>query len=227
MPFKEWPKEFWNDLKFEATRPRFVIEILALLGLGIYTYETHRTNNLTEKALENSRVQFKKSEDRAWEQFKTDQRPYMWSSAVVGSTPQANQPLWANVYLVNYGKSPAMAERNTGKIFFGQDATEQADKWFAQMDTGRLDTKDTSVTVVPQGIPANAEKSPVFSSIGTDTALNKSQAEYVKITAFSEVLAVHVEYTDIGGKAFYFSDICYHRTATGQMGICHEHNVMK
>jgi len=79
----------------------------------------------------------------------------------------------------------------------------------------------------PKGIPADGEKSPFWSSIGTDAVLSAPEAKYVTDTPFSEVLAVHVEYTDIGQKAFYFSDICYHRTGTGHMGICHKHNQMR
>jgi hypothetical protein len=189
--------------------------LLLIVGIKLACIYTGQLNQMVEQNRSNR------------EFFQKDQRPYIWVSAVVGIVPQQKKQLLARVYLANYGKSPAMEERNVGKIFHGKDAITQADKWFDEMDSGHLSTKDTSVTIVPQGIPADGEKSPVWSSIGSDAPLSGPEAKYITENSFSEILAVHVEYTDIGGKSFYFSDICYHRTTTGNMGICHRHNEMK
>jgi hypothetical protein len=221
--------KFFQDLKNDASRKvrevKFWAELIALIALIAYTCETHRTNNLTQKALDNSGQQFQTSETRAKTEFGIDQRPYVWVASIVGSIPTKNKQLLANITLNNYGKTPAMQERNTGKIFYGENVAIQADKWFEDIDQGRLSTKDTSVTIVPQGVPP--EKSLVWTSIGTDNVLSEADVKYVLHTNFSEILALHVEYTDISGKPLYFSDICYHRTANGHMGICHKHNEIK
>ena len=44
---KRWKKEF--------RKPSFVIEVIAVCGLGLYTCETHRTNNLTDAILREAR----------------------------------------------------------------------------------------------------------------------------------------------------------------------------
>jgi hypothetical protein len=61
-----------------------------------------------------------------------------------------NERMWMNVNLVNYGRSPALRESFTGKIFIGPDAMEQADRWFAGLGNGPLLGGPDKERVIPQ-----------------------------------------------------------------------------
>ena len=76
----KYPDNFWNRLKRQLRKPRFFLELLALIGLGFYSCETRRTNNLTQTALDNSKSQ-----------FTTEQRPYVWLTNNLG--PFSVEPL--------------------------------------------------------------------------------------------------------------------------------------
>jgi hypothetical protein len=49
--FYRFLERWWKKLK----KPRFQVEVIAIIGLGLYTCETRRTNNLTQKNLELAR----------------------------------------------------------------------------------------------------------------------------------------------------------------------------
>lgn len=61
-PTGSYFNDLWNASKRHFRDPRFFVEILALIGLALYTLETRRTNNLTETALTNSKDQFTKAQ---------------------------------------------------------------------------------------------------------------------------------------------------------------------
>jgi hypothetical protein len=54
---KPFLKDFVDRLKRKSRNPRFVIEVLTLMGLLAYVCETTRTNDLTEKAIQLTRDQ--------------------------------------------------------------------------------------------------------------------------------------------------------------------------
>jgi hypothetical protein len=98
----------------------------------------------------------------AREQFVKDQRPYVWSLEYTPTKDAphivANEKMWANISWVNYGKSPAIRAKGTGKIFVGPDAMQQADKWFASLGAGPLPSEPNAETIIAPGIPSDPEK---------------------------------------------------------------------
>jgi hypothetical protein len=94
------------------------------------------------------------SVDLARSTAQIDQRPYVWDNNVKpGVSVEANQRMWANISMINYGKSPALKTRMTGPIFIGQTAMADADRWFAQFGNNPFTDPNESETVVPPGIP--------------------------------------------------------------------------
>ena len=65
------------------------------------------------------------------------------------------QRMWANIALINYGKSPALRMEIAGTIFVGPSAKTSADTWFAMLGEGPVKgTGSNPQLVVPQGIPS-------------------------------------------------------------------------
>jgi len=97
-----------KGLKRYLRDPKFFVEVLALVGLALYTCETRRTNNLTQKTITQSDTQFTKAQAASARQFVTDQRPYVWLTNVPPPTFRANEiPKWDFRYS-NFGRSPAV-----------------------------------------------------------------------------------------------------------------------
>lgn len=138
---KQEEKTFAQRLIGSLKKPKFLIEVLALVGLAFYVGETRRTNNLTQIALKDTQDNFIK-----------DQRPYIWSSALKTNPMKAGEKLSAHVFFANYGKTPALKSGSGGKILWGKDALEQADEWFTNWDNSPPEIRNSSM-IVPPGIP--------------------------------------------------------------------------
>jgi hypothetical protein len=161
------------------------------------------------------------------EHFQIDQRPYVWSN---GNIPPErihivpNEKMWISVAWVNYGKSPALKFTGRTKIFIGESAFDDAEKWFNQLGKG-LPHEDGEGIVVPPGIsPDITTTFGGFSSIESDGLLTQQQYDYIMNPNHSPFAAVvRVQYFDGHGKR-YWSDMCLERLRNGLLFHCHKHN---
>jgi hypothetical protein len=74
----DYLKRLLRNMKGVLVNPRFWVEILALIGLGLYVCETKRTNNLTQLSLTAGNIQFRSQE-----------RPYLAAESRFGGTISA------------------------------------------------------------------------------------------------------------------------------------------
>lgn len=220
--------EFLTRLKENTRKPKFWIEVGALLGLIAYTCETRRTNDLTERALKNSKDQFIKSQEFSGKQFQSDQRPYIWPVLrEPEKPPKPGEPIRVNVFFINYGKTPAIRERSqTGLlVFFGEGTMPQADKFFSTFDEKSLVGADASEIIVPPGIPPDVAKGASAYTTAESKPLPKDQKvlDEIRNTDGSYAVVGVVLYEDgLGGH--YRSDFCSMHLHTGSMMWCTRHN---
>jgi len=125
-------KTLLQSLWAKRRKPKFWIELLALFGLGLYTCETHRTNNLTQCALKISQQQFADSQSlskqqfldaqkAATRQFDLDQRPWIGIVFAIQDFEKGKRPKFV-VQFENTGRRPAKvsiaeAASKTYKVF--------------------------------------------------------------------------------------------------------------
>jgi hypothetical protein len=163
----------------------------------------------------------------AREQFVKDQRPYVWIFEYIDPKNvhiNENEKMWINLPLINYGKSPAVRAKSTGKIFMGPDAMKQADKWFNDLGTGPILTEPDAVDIFPPGIPSDREK-PFggYSTLMTDKVLKSGDVDYILHTEQPIAIVMRTQYYDLAGNR-YWSDMCMSRFATGSYPRCLWHN---
>jgi hypothetical protein len=108
---KPYFQELKERLKRNVRKPRFLIEVLALFGLAVYTCETNRTNNLTQQSLQIARDQ---------------NRPYVFTEATLNKPLQLNEQAQFTILMYNGGSSPAVRFRlYTPNIDIGGEEVEQ------------------------------------------------------------------------------------------------------
>jgi hypothetical protein len=206
-----------------------IAALLVFIYTGIMAYQAY----LTRVALEDSS-----------DQFHIDQRPYVWTNNVAPEiTIQAGQRMWANISLINYGKSPALKARMVGKIFTGNAAKEQADQWFASHDNKPISADDSEV-VIPPGIPGTRPtpdttigptdpgkpKSETmgfggggFITLYGDDILSEPDVNYILNNDESAYIVARIQYFDAFGN-YYWSNICYSRYVDTAIPSCKHHN---
>ncbi|HSY92946.1 MAG TPA: hypothetical protein VK812_16365 [Candidatus Binatus sp.] len=213
-------------------KAKFWAEMLGILFLIAYTYETYRTNNLTQCALNISKIQFATSQANAkqqfdqaqrssTDQFREDQRPYVWRPSESITAQAANgEPVVFTFPFINYGKSPAIQERSIGKVFLGNNALSKADNWFAALDRRHLGPKDSPPAVIPP--TATPQINNRLQSTELLTPEEWSSDGFV-------VVGVRIEYFDTSMHP-YVSDMCWVRRAgkpQGRLINCERHNEIK
>jgi len=215
-PFFNWLVEFLYKFWKKLHDPRFVIEVLALIGLVFYVCETKRTNNLTQQALTNARKNFAK-----------DQRPYVWPARIEAAPLKLKEKVSANIYFINYGKTPAIKEHSTGKIlvFYNKTIVEQIDNFFETFDETKV--AGGSEIIVPPGIPTDPKQSQSFATTYSDV-IPTTQAAMDLVTKTDGSFAVVgvVTYFDSDG-THYRSDYCMMHLANGLLAWCEKHNAIR
>jgi hypothetical protein len=207
--FQEIKNNLWEDLK----KPKTYIEILALIFLILYTCETKRTNDLTSTAVQNAK-----------DQFRVDQRPYVWPGLLLTAEIKMGEKLRVNAYFVNYGKTPAIKQRNAGKVIVtekGKSINQQIDEFFSLIDKNGIKGDES---ILPPGIPQNAKESQSFVSCEsdiipiTDTAVN-----FFKDTDGSFAVVGSSIYQDSYGTT-YRTDYCSAHLNKTLLAWCSTHN---
>jgi len=152
-------------------------------------------------------------------QFQISQRPYVMHK-VEPVFPQVGKPISANLYLANYGRSPAIRVQTRGAILVGRDALEQADRWFADEASRPIPDASFSTIVPPGGMDRlNA----VFLTLSTNRAINQKEWEGITKNAFPIVIVTRHQYFDTAGNR-YWTDLCVSFAPEGQIPNCPKHN---
>jgi len=181
-------KDGYDKVKFWA-------EILGILFLIIYTYETCRTNNLTQDALTQSK-----------NQFRQDQRPYVWllgghmvdmPPAIVADGERKGK-VGAAYHFANYGKSPALEVRSEGQIAIG-------DKECSELKEGTIASGPGEFIPPGDNTYQSARFNYAYSDIiPTQEVVNGMAAGDIPVVVFG-----HFEYTDGQiPKRTYIGDFC-------------------
>jgi hypothetical protein len=203
----EGKRFFWSTL----------IQVVTLVVLGFYTGFTLWQACLTQEAITNNT-----------KQFQIEQRPYIWPLDYTAPKKEphivANEQMWMNIYWVNYGKSPAVRGGVTSKIFIGEDAMQQADKWFASL-SGRMESASGPRLIIPPIIPSDPEKPLSNSTIKSDGPLSPTEVDYILNTDFPYAAVARFQYFDLAGNR-YWSDICMSRFKVGSFPHCPANNEM-
>lgn len=199
---------FWSRLVKEMKNVRFWIEVLALVGLGVYVCQTVRTNNLTQQALANSK-----------DQFRQDERPYVWITNDIGpfalvphGPGNTSDKLTFPIRFMNYGKSPAIHVQTDMRIAIGQDAWKSIDWKAFSADQG---------TILPAG---KIDFNSAFSAAPI-TPQFFQRISTPGIVEYVEVLG-HIQYWGTDGTP-YSSDFCLGRNPALSMYYCTYHNEIK
>jgi hypothetical protein len=216
-------KPYFQDLKERFKRqfrkPKFFIELLALLGLIAYTCETHRTNNLTQEGLNNVRDQV---------------RPYIFTRYdVKGSRPpqpgedpqrayreafdeqlERDHELTFDIDLVNAGTSPArITSISTIQLAVGDDAVETAKNCSIPYSPDNQVLAPQGLSPQRGGLTLTAVRTGKF----TDEQLSKIRDINGN---FRAVVFGGVKYTSLRG-GDYFTQYCYVWAPKGMIaGAC-------
>jgi hypothetical protein len=204
----KYPDNFWNRLKRQLRKPRFFLELLALIGLGFYSCETRRTNNLTQTALDNSKSQ-----------FTTEQRPYVWLTNNLG--PFSVEPLNSgntsgrlgfNFHYTNFGKSPAVNCQTQARIIFGENAEERIS--FRSLDPRKG-------AIVPPGKDE-------YNTAWSDNPVSQDLFAKIQTAGTVEYVIVsgYFQYSDTSGNV-YSSEFCLERNPGLGLAFCKDHNSIK
>jgi hypothetical protein len=161
--------------------------------------------------------------------FRMDQRPYVWPAKFYQFPLKVGEQISANVYFVNYGKTPALRKKSAGRILV-LSATEgvlkQADAFFATFD------KDESIAggsenILPPGIPPDPTKSLDFvTARSEEVPPNQFAVDEINKTVGSFAIVGVVIYFDSEGTK-YRSNFCTMHTEGGSWAWCERHNEIR
>jgi hypothetical protein len=203
--FRKFKKNLWKDIQ----KPKSYVEFAALVFLVLYTCQTKRTNDLTQTAIWRSKQQFDQGQAAGAEQFRLDQRPYIWQTPGPGYPEKPNvksflpaigqAPKCGTLYQ-NYGRSPAIVTRVTGDVEFGPDAARRLRNlpWLDQE------------SIVPPG------KSD-FVTIDSDHIASPNDRAI--IASDGVTCLIQIQYKDTGGN-LYETDMCFETNGKDLADYC-------
>lgn len=156
-------------------------------------------------------------------QFFQDQRPY-----VMPRTGNSNfipgQQLMVNFRIGNYGKSPAIEAGGAGKVFVGDDALQQADRWFSDELPQVIGRRNR--TIIPPNTPASHADA-ADTTVLSDKPFTAAEIDALMKKSFSIVAVMRQAYRDTAGNE-YWTDVCVSNLATGPNSMriveCKTHN---
>jgi hypothetical protein len=186
---------------------KLFLEIVALVALVIYTFETRRTNNLTKESL-----------DLVRDNFRKDQRPYVWlrndllfpahlQVKVKDGSTTDERATW-DWHFTDYGKTPALHVKFISRMNTGENAL-----------TASRALSDTESKGAP--LPPGKDD---FSTAISPTRITKDELNRL-IEGFDGSVVVYgrIEYTDAEGTP-YESGFCFHTLRTHAVSYCKEEN---
>jgi hypothetical protein len=154
-------------------------------------------------------------------QFLADERPYVATTPTkINSVSVVGGRLATAVSFWNYGKSPALRLKETGRIFLNDGSFEQSNKWFKvnlgnrPLDQADLEGDQLNESIIMQGQP--------------DSKVIVSREEAPQGFAGQFVVAMRYEYFDDAGNR-YWTDECFY-AMPGQPAAtirCPHHNEIR
>jgi hypothetical protein len=218
-------QEFKKNLRKDLRKPKTYVELAALIFLVLYTCETRRTNNLTKLALSTSEKQFVLSQTTSKDQFLKDQRPYIWPMKLEPAKPIIGQSVKANVFLANYGKTPALKMRSVGTVLLPipnvhKTVMELAEDFFAHASPNSAEGYES---IMPQGVPSDPHKSANWFT--AESSVIPKTGKYLRALTDNEVEVIvgRTLYTDSAGTE-YRTDYCVIPLHNGNQMWCPTHN---
>jgi hypothetical protein len=155
--------------------------------------------------------------------FLKDERPYVWGR-VAPFVIAPNQKIMVNVYFTNFGKSPAIDDRGSGKIFWGKNAWEEAENWFKLPGKVPPPILGGSGEIIPPGVSSDPKKTfGGFTTYTSDKILSVQDVKWVLTHDLAVVVVFREMYTDTVG-TLYWTDECGSRFTSGAVPACPTHN---
>ena len=193
--------KFWEALRDEGntrvlqTVMAFLIFVTTVVIAWIYVGQL---NQMTE------------SNRLTREQFRLDQRPYIWLGSNLGSPVlfhdgknSSDYVAWGPWHYQNYGKAPADNAVMNQQLLFGNDALKQP-----RVFTG----KEKPIAPLPPG------KDDMSSSISSQK-VSATEFQHLMDTDNAIVVFGYFSYTDASGKP-YRSDFCFAHLRLGPTIYC-------
>jgi hypothetical protein len=198
----------------DLQKPKFLVGIATLAFLITYTCQTRRANDLTKESIAQSQRNFILGE-----------RPYVWPAKIEPLPMKVGEKVMANVYSVNYGRTPAIHQRATGTILVANigDVMTQADKWFESFSDKSAAFNEGSQVILPPGIPPDVKQYPSHITLQGGTPGDKHAIEVLNGTDFSFAIVGIFLYNDSAGNQ-YRTDLCMRHLAIGNEAWCPRHN---
>jgi hypothetical protein len=157
------------------------------------------------------------------QQFAKDQRPYVWPAEIVWHSLKIGEEVEANVYFLNYGKTPALRETSLSQIlvFTSEESKKQIDTYFDKFDESKV--WGGSMIIVPPGILPDPRKSEAFITARGDRKPINQQGLDAIHADFGYALIGTTIYYDAAG-THYRSDYCAWHLANDVTAWCERHN---
>lgn len=200
---------------------RFVVECVTLGFVALVAILNFVQLQMSHSAAQQSKTQ-----------FVADQRPYLLVHEISPIHYAVGELMMADLQWANFGKTPAVHEKNISRIFFGRDALALADKFFIDVPDESVPVTTSSEAVIPQsghgcGIGEKSENS-VFDCGFTTSKSKNAVMNAVQLldatTNDAHLLIVgRIYYRDTAGNR-YSTDYCLERFRTGVLAYCPKHN---
>jgi hypothetical protein len=160
------------------------------------------------------------------DQFAKDQRPYVWPAEIVWRPLKIGEEVTANVYFLNYGKTPALRETSLSQIlvFTSEESKKEIDTYFEKFDESKV--SGGSMVIVPPGILPDPRKSEAFITARGDRKPINQQGLDAIHADFGYALIGTTIYYDAAG-THYRSDYCAWHLANDVTAWCEKHNEIR
>ncbi|HXM61835.1 MAG TPA: hypothetical protein VN950_13340 [Terriglobales bacterium] len=200
---EDFKREFWKSIR----QPKFALEVLGFIALSIYAGLTGIQTYLVRT------------------QFTKEQRPYVWvkfDHPVVFNRDWKSKPgtpPWSwDIFLVNYGKTPALNVVFCQEVLIGKGPLTQNERLTnTDFPAGCNDPTNQSLPSIKPGVIPQGEKIST-----TDTPSHPYEPEMldlVKSTDDSMAIGGRIDYDNVTGD-HYVSFFCALRYASGAMHTC-------
>jgi hypothetical protein len=219
-----WRKEYlsaaWKDVKEEAHKGKFWLEVLAFLVLLAYTVFSGmmwwQTKNAAQAAKESAAWTGHQARD-----FFNDERPRMWVKIPDSIHIEAGKPIKPNICIFNYGKTPGIV---SARIRF--EAAQGLIEKFR--DTMRYHPNEFTITEQRGTLKVliNPNEGKTFSIETADLILSKQDLEKLAAGTIDVAIFGRIFYTDLSNGAMgernsnYKTLFCIYVTKDGTTSAC-------
>jgi hypothetical protein len=231
-PAKSIEEEAENKKDKRRRTIKFRVEMGSAVVLFIYAALTGIMAFYSIQSVRATRKIIKQTSEIA----QRDQRPYAWPT--IGPAKIAiKRELVADLFFVNYGKTPALKCKTKSKIvltpsFYRIDKSatiwKDIEQFFATVD-GELDkSPNEGEVIIPQHVPEDTSQSEIQGSAESGIAPSDQQAvDLLLNTDYSYAIVGKMRYFDSFGK-MYTTEFCLTHRKDYPKGVwCDKHNEIK